>query len=225
VGPVSVSGNDYGVTFYADGTRILEGDYVAAAPLIRVLLTNAAEVAAHPPTVDLFVDGVPVNQSSMPTPARPMEPPSVVGNGGEYRFHPVLPSGVHQLRLRLLRLMGGAQWDSVSTTIDVNVLQESRILQLLNFPNPFASETWFTFILTGTRPPDAGTLRIYTIAGRKIREIPIGPGELQIGFNRVRWDGRDEDGDDVANGYYLYSLTTSSDGNAMRSLGKMVRVR
>jgi flagellar hook assembly protein FlgD len=68
-------------------------------------------------------------------------------------------------------------------------------------------------------------IRIYTIAGRKIREIVVPQHALQVGFNRVPWDGRDEVGDDIANGYYLYQVQVSSGGVVNTAIEKLVKVR
>ena len=49
-------------------------------------------------------------------------------------------------------------------------------------------------------------IKIYTIAGRLIKEIDKNSSELKFDFNKIYWDGRDEDGDPIANGVYLYKV-------------------
>jgi len=73
-----------------------------------------------------------------------------------------------------------------------------------NYPNPFKDDTYFTFKLT--QIPDELKIIIYTIAGRKIKEIKLSAAELKFDFNRIFWDGRDQDGDLAANGVYLYKI-------------------
>jgi flagellar hook assembly protein FlgD len=82
---------------------------------------------------------------------------------------------------------------------------ELRIEDVLNYPNPFETQTHFTFKLN----QDAGAeIKIYTLDGRMIRHID---GILATaGFNMVAWDGRDEQGDELANGVYLYKLFVKS---------------
>ena len=129
--------------------------------------------------------------------------------------------GKHTLRIvaRVSNALGYV--DSLLRDIALSVVDEYRILQLFNYPNPFASETYFSYVLTGARPPDEGTIRVFTVAGRKIRQIAIPSSSLQIGVNRVFWDGRDNDGDDVANGYYFYQVQVSAgDENGGRLLGR-----
>ena len=90
---------------------------------------------------------------------------------------------------------------------------------------PVPSETEFTFVLTGNRAPDEVRIRIFTIVGRKIRELVVLHYSLQVGFNRVMWDGRDEEGDEIANGYYLYQVQVRGDGVERSAIEKLVKVR
>jgi hypothetical protein len=42
-------------------------------------------------------------------------------------------------------------------------------------------------------------------------------GALKIGWNKIRWDGRDEDGDVVATGVYLYRVFASAQDESIHS--------
>jgi len=84
------------------------------------------------------------------------------------------------------------------TVSDVNGIEE-----VMNYPNPFKDKTDFTFVLKSDAPADIKIV-VYTIAGRKIRTLT--PTLLHAGFNAVEWDGRDERGNEVANGTYLYRV-------------------
>jgi len=39
-----------------------------------------------------------------------------------------------------------------------------------------------------------------------IREIKLTSSDLKYDFNKIYWNGRDEDGDVLANGVYLYKV-------------------
>ncbi len=95
---------------------------------------------------------------------------------------------------------------------------------VMNYPNPFSSNTFFTFQHNIAGPVDVRVL-IYTIAGRKIKEIDS--KWINDRFVRIEWDGRDDDGDLAANGTYLYKLIVKpSDGGETRSvLGKLSIIR
>ncbi len=80
------------------------------------------------------------------------------------------------------------------------------------------NDTYFTFELAGEKPPVSCRIRIYTVAGRLIKELK----ELaRIGFNNIYWDGRDNDGEHIANGIYLYKLILSDNNKTETSVQKL----
>ncbi len=98
--------------------------------------------------------------------------------------------------------------------IDFQVSATNGIQQVMNFPNPFTSSTDFTFVLRGSGASAGARITIYTVAGKKIKAIT--PAALRTGMNSVHWDGRDENGNEVANGTYLYRVSlnaSNSDGS------------
>jgi flagellar hook assembly protein FlgD len=69
--------------------------------------------------------------------------------------------------------------------------------------------------LTGSEIPEDLKIQIMTVSGKVVREITkqeIGP--IHIGNNRTQyaWDGRDEFGDKLANGVYLYRVLIKNKG-------------
>ncbi len=76
---------------------------------------------------------------------------------------------------------------------------------VMNYPNPFKDKTFITFIL---RQAGRSTVRvpIYTISGRKIRTLDLDASKQRVGLNAIEWDGRDENGNDIANGTYIYKV-------------------
>lgn len=102
-------------------------------------------------------------------------------------------------------------WDNFNNssqkTIQFTVVSEGEFIldRLLNYPNPFSKETAFTFYISH----DAEIkIRIYTISGRLIKTIP---DFADAGFNySYRWDARDDEGDELANGVYLYRISAKS---------------
>jgi hypothetical protein len=71
-------------------------------------------------------------------------------------------------------------------------------------PNPFQHTTHVKFLI-----PGSGLVRldIYDLAGREIRRLMA--GVLPAGNHRLAWDGRDDQGRQVAGGLYLYRLEVS----------------
>lgn len=196
---------------YAGGTRVMDGDYLPATPRLIVRLPH--EEGNEPALTQalLYVNG------------RLAE--TVSGRTGDVQFTPNLSDGNHILHFELGKVNVVGEIDTVEQFLSVNVSRESRILHLYNYPNPFSRETHFTFTLTGGEVPERVAIRIFTIAGRKIKEILVPGSVLQIGFNRISWDGRDEEGDEIANGYYLYQVSLSGEGKNDTQIQKLSKIR
>jgi len=101
------------------------------------------------------------------------------------------------------------------------VSQDAELLDVYNYPNPFSNNTHFTFILT--QIPDEVFIRIFSIAGRLIKTIKVPASNLSTNFNRVLWDGKDEDGDEIANGVYLYKLSLKK-GDKTKSITQKLAI-
>ena len=98
------------------------------------------------------------------------------------------------------------------------------IRDVYNFPNPFSSYTTFTFQHNISSSINV-KVKIYSIAGRLIKEIE--ERNILDKFVKIDWDGRDNDGNSIANGTYLYKiLVESADGKIKNSaLGKLAVIR
>ncbi len=121
------------------------------------------------------------------------------------------------------------------------VIANASISNVLNYPNPFSTQTYFVYTLTGSEAPTDFRVQIYTVSGRLVRELTqtdLGP--LRVGTHRTDfpWDGTDSYGDPLANGVYLYRILakdaegkeldffpTGADAYFSGGFGKMVLIR
>ena len=87
------------------------------------------------------------------------------------------------------------------------ILGEVKRNQLLqNFPNPFNPETWIPFRLT---TESHVTIHIYNAAGQLVRRLSLGTvpaGDYSSQAQAVYWDGRNQVGEPVSSGVYLYTI-------------------
>jgi hypothetical protein len=133
-----------------------------------------------------------------------------------------LPLGRNTLRARAWDTYNNAS--TADTYFDVTFGDQLRISEIMNYPNPFADATSFTFRQNQLAPLDV-TVKVYTLAGRMIQSLEdVVSGEP---FIRIPWDGRDRDGDILANGVYLYKvIVRTTDGRfSSEALGKLSVLR
>ncbi len=70
-----------------------------------------------------------------------------------------------------------------------------------NYPNPFNAQTEIQYALP---EPAEINLSVYNIMGQKVRTLV--EGRQPAGVHKVIWDGKNEKGETVASGVYLYSI-------------------
>ncbi|MFB6231292.1 MAG: C25 family cysteine peptidase [Salinibacter sp.] len=100
------------------------------------------------------------------------------------------------------------------------VQQEQVIEDVYPYPNPMRTHTTFAFRVKGGRNEGLRgfTLRIYTLSGRLVRQFDEQDLKhpLRVGWNTLRWNGRDQDGDRVATGVYLYRVRIEGEDTTFR---------
>lgn len=92
-------------------------------------------------------------------------------------------------------------------------------IQSHNYPNPFNIKTVISFEL----PPENGNkeafVNVFTILGEKVRNL--GEIFLENGRGAVVWDGKNESGNSVSSGIYLYRI----DAPGIKKTGKMILLK
>ncbi len=230
------------VTF--DGTHILNGDVISAKPNILVTLKDENKFLALNDTGDFLVyiqypnqsteKRLFFNQSLLFTPAQ------LPNNSCKIEWKPEFAvDGKYQLRVQATDRSQNES-GSVDYKIQFEVINKQTITEVMNYPNPFSTSTRFVFTLTGSEIPDIFIIQIMTITGKVVREINKNElGNLHIGRNLTdyAWDGKDDFGDKLGNGVYLYRVITSFNGQAVekreteadtyfkKGIGKMVIIR
>lgn len=230
------------VTF--DGIRILNGDIVSAKPDILVTLKDENKFLALNDTSSYLVSLIKPAQGGAQrlTFARDLEfsPANLPKNSSSIHYRPNFTvDGKYTL---LVQASDRSNNSSGAQSYQVDFLIDSKpsITQVLNYPNPFSTATRFVFTLTGSEVPEVFTIQIMTITGKIVREITRAElGNLHVGRNitEYAWDGRDNYGDRLANGVYLYRVITRLNGNSVdkrssgadqfftKDFGKMVLMR
>src|SRR6185369_279690 len=101
---------------------------------------------------------------------------------------------------------------------------ELRVENPITFPNPFDDDrgTAFSFQLLAGGPVDV-QIRVFTTSGRMIYErVERG---LTPGYHQLAWDGRDAEGDKLANGTYVYRMLATNGSSKAEHIGRLVKLR
>lgn len=126
--------------------------------------------------------------------------------------------GIYELLVQGTDRSGNVSGDN-KYTIKFEVIHESSITYLTNYPNPFSTSTRFVFTLTGSEVPDDILIQIMTISGKVVREIneeELGPLHIGRNVTEFSWNGTDQFGDPLANGIYLYRVMSRLNGESIK---------
>ncbi|MCX6168169.1 MAG: type IX secretion system sortase PorU [Ignavibacteriales bacterium] len=139
-----------------------------------------------------------------------------------YKFTNMSP-GDYKLTIKAWDVYNNLSTQDASFTV-VSADNGIVLRDVVNYPNPFSSNTTFTFQHNISSAINA-KIKIYSIAGRLIKQIEA--TDLLDKFVKIDWDGRDEDGNQIANGTYLYKLIVESVDGLFKDnvLGKLAVVR
>jgi hypothetical protein len=236
------------VTF--DGQHILDGDLISPNPVVILTLKDDSRYLAMTDsnTFSLRLEMPDGSTQNLPTnhpdllffPADGGNLPKK--NLARLEWRPrFLQDGDYRLLVNG-RDASGNESAALDWAVSFRIITKSSLSNVLNYPNPFSTSTCFVYTLTGSEPPIHFKIQIMTVSGRVVREIteyefgPLKPGTHRSDFC---WNGRDEYGDQLANGVYLYRIVAkkadgssfdlfennATDGFFKHGFGKMVLMR
>jgi len=141
---------------------------------------------------------------------------------GEIRYQlSKLTPGRHTLTLKV--------WDvnnnSSQETIEFIVQEKSSLTldHVLNYPNPFTTNTQFFFEHNQCCTQLEAQIQIFTVSGRLVKTINQQIFTQGYRSEGIVWDGKDDFGDELARGVYVYRLKVRTpDGEVAEKLEKLV---
>ncbi|HPH20982.1 MAG TPA: type IX secretion system sortase PorU, partial [Haliscomenobacter sp.] len=147
---------------------------------------------------------------------------------GEVRY-PIssLAEGLHKIRVKA--------WDIANNSSEgytefiVASSADIALKHVLNYPNPFTDRTCFQFEHSASNQQIDILLQVYTISGRLVKTIEtsvLSDGALRQG-DCIEWDGRDDFGDKLARGVYLYKIKVRANlpgGSALKGESKFEKL-
>lgn len=131
-----------------------------------------------------------------------------------YPFRDLEP-GLHTLTLKAWDTYNNSSTAEIQFTV-YDKDEELVIKNVLNYPNPFVNYTEFWFNHNSSEPLDV-SVQIFTVSGKLVRTINgqtsadecCGSGASSLSRSIV-WDGRDDFGDKIGKGVYVYKLKVKS---------------
>jgi hypothetical protein len=206
-----------------DGVYIMDGDIISPNPRISIQIKDDNPIVQKVDTTGITIQlkkscsGCDFERIALSDPNVTWQP-ATTESDFNIEFAPKsLEDGTYGLKVQATDAAGnnaGAQ----PYQINFQVVNESTITHFYPYPNPFSTSTRFVFTLTGNVIPDELKIQIMTVTGRVVREITqdeIGPIRIGNNISEYAWNGRDEFGDLLANGVYLYRVISKASGQSL----------
>lgn len=208
---------------YLNNTQFVNGNAVNETPLLLVHLSDASGInltgngIGHEITAvidDNYRETIVLNDYFVPESSGLLK--------GIVRFRlPQLSVGKHTILLKA--------WDVFNNsgvyTITCEVIKQDsiKITRLFNYPNPFYSSTIFSFNLEGASLGSVADLQVLTLGGQPLRSFNKTINENGLRSIEIEWNGRDERGNQLSRGVYIYQLTIRSrEGKLTRKVRKLI---
>lgn len=125
----------------------------------------------------------------------------------EYQLNDITP-GVHSLYVKAWDILNNSS--ESFTEFFVSDVEDEKLRNVYNYPNPFSTNTNFTFEHDLNSPNLDVLINIYTLSGRLIKSIQETKFSSGGRINDINWDGRDDFGNKLAKGVYVYKIKVSS---------------
>jgi hypothetical protein len=210
---------EFQITF--DGLEIISGDIVSATPNIFISLKDNSPLPLDTSDFSIYFNN---NSISFTEDSLNYSYTEYPNSESQINWKPSLIDGKHVLDV-YAKDASDNYFDSTSYRISFVVDRENKVEDIYNYPNPFADYTYFTFNITGSKLPEEMNVKVFTVAGRLIKEIEIPVEQLGFGFNKFYWDGKDQDGNFIANGVYFCKFIILNNGEYSTEVKKIAKLK
>lgn len=135
-----------------------------------------------------------------------------------------LSAGQHTAEVKIWDANNNSSLARIEFT--VNDAAEVTIDRVLNYPNPFTTKTTFFFEHNQSCSSLNTQIQIYTVSGRLVRTINQEVPTAGFRIEGIDWDGRDDFGDQLAKGVYVYRVSVElPEGGKAEKMEKLVLLR
>jgi hypothetical protein len=128
---------------------------------------------------------------------------------GKINFNlPELSEGEHKLKLKAWDVFNNSSEDSLFFVVAES--EKLQISHVLNYPNPFSTNTLFFFEHNRPNEPLDVLIQIYSASGKVIKTIQSQVISGGFRIDGIQWDGRDDYGNKPGRGVYFYKLSVKT---------------
>ena len=211
------------ITIHIDDSTFAFGDNVSSSPIFIASLFDSSGINIIPydvgKDISLIIDertdlNFLLNQYYNPSEST-YQKGEVIFPIGE------LEEGRHSLTFKVFDNQNNSSKAYTEFIIEDN--PELALKNVLNYPNPFTTNTGFYFEHNQTTEELEVLIEIYTISGKLIKSISDFFDSSSSRIGPIQWDGLDDYGDQIGRGVYIYKIQVrNSKGEKEEVIEKLV---
>lgn len=133
-----------------------------------------------------------------------------------------LSPGLYSLKIKAWDVFNNSAERTI--TFEVKSNEKLTLAHVLNYPNPFTTKTSFQFEHNHPNEELDVQINIRTVSGKLIKTINQTVNTLGNRVNDIFWDGKDDFGEKIGKGVYIYELKVRStlSGETVQKIQKLV---
>lgn len=212
------------IKIFLDDRTFSSGDVVTPTPMLIVDLRDGSGInssgAGLGHRIEAWLNGSPnaIDLTDLYTTS-----PTDYREGSAERELLSLEQGEHTVRVRAWDIFNNsAEGTAIFKIVGTGENPAMQLTEIANYPNPISRETDFTFRHNQSVPLDV-EIAIFTPSGRKVQTLEA--TAVQQRRVKLHWDGRDRDGDPLANGVYYYRVRIGDGSATQEVIEKLVVMR
>ena len=214
------------IEVFLDDTTFMFGDNVTPTPIFIAHLTDSSGINIIPNDIGRDIDLIIDERSDMNFKLNNYYVPSEqTFKKGEVIF-PIdeLTEGRHSLEFKVFDNQNNASKAYTEFIVENN--PELALKHVLNYPNPFTTNTGFYFEHNQTSDELDVLIEIFTISGKIVKTLNGTFNTTNQRVGPITWNGLDEYGDRIGRGVYVYKVSVrSSNGDTEEAISKLVLLK
>lgn len=137
----------------------------------------------------------------------------------KYQFENLTP-GEHTLKVKAFDVYNNSSEKEIKFVVEDQT--ELVLNHVLNYPNPFTTKTEFMFEHNFSCNYMNVQVQIFTVSGKLVRTIDEDISTEGFRVNSIFWDGKDDYGDKLGRGTYIYRLKAKANQQVAEKIERLV---
>ena len=131
-----------------------------------------------------------------------------------------LSYGEHKINFKVWDVCGNSSEMKIDFFVDENA--KLVLNHVINQPNPFKNSTDFIFYHNKTLTDYDVCIKIFSIRGQLVKTINRNVKSSNFEIEPIKWDGRNDTGEKLKNGIYIYKILVQKDNFIAEQTQKLV---